>query len=230
VLFLPFDLAGNGPAIPSTGSPSPHQVQYGWFALILPIAGVALRNFVGGFTAENRIRDECHSRVTWLREALITRDVRNALALIAVRVHAKAKWPPTTGIRAAISRDDPGNPESEAVRVIGYWAAEFSEPIESLEHHFDSISQATSTHMDLVRFARYNAVSSGVFLAPWLYIGVLLLFPWLPRPPAAVLPAAVLLGLAVGWSASCWWFANHRRNALSRLERATPPLQEGSTQ
>jgi hypothetical protein len=207
-----------------------HQVQYGWFALLIPIAVLALRNVVAGFTAENRMRDECHERVTQLREALMARDIRTALALVAVRVYAKAKWPATTGVLAALTRGDPADLEAEAVRVIGYWASEFSEPIESLESHFGSVAEASTTHAELVRCARYNAVSSGLFLAPWTYIGVLLLFPWLPRPPGAILPVAIILGLTAGWSASCWWFANQRRNALSRLERATPPLQGGSTQ
>jgi hypothetical protein len=206
-------------------SNKPLKIEFGWLALILPVMGFALTYVIRGVTAEDRVRRECQDQAVEVRDSIMSAEIRPALATIIVKIQPYMKWPDPS----VYLPGEPGDPELEAARILGYWQAPFGDAFAALEDHYIKIHRATAVHGRRVAHARRCGIAMFTFLIAWIYLGFWLSLPGVDFATASLLIAVVVLAASSGWAASEWWSSNRENNTLSVLAREASRLSGGKT-
>ena len=202
-----------------------------WLFLVTPVTLFALAAIVGGFTAEDRVRNNCASKIADVKDAIFSTEVHPALAEIVVKIYPYFPGEIATIIveKREYLRGQPGaDPELEATRILSYRAT-FANSLTSLEDHYGKIHSARSAHGRLVAHSKRCAAAMGFFLAAWLYISFYLMLPTVEFPNALTISVVAVFAASAGWAASEWWGSNRENNALSTLVREAQLASTGQT-
>lgn len=211
-------LAGQVPA-------QPVKIEFGWLGLIVPIASLAFLCIVRAFSAEDRVRRDCDDQIADVRDSTMSAEIRPTLGAIIAKIQPYMDWSQP----GSFLPGEPGDPELEAARILGYRAATFSGPLTTLEEHYAKVHRARSTHGRCVAHAQRCGVAMGVFLIAWIYLGFRLSLPDVAFPAVLSIAAVTVLAGAGGWAAAEWWGSNREMNGLSVLARAARLLSGGET-
>ncbi|WP_155763141.1 hypothetical protein [Mycobacterium avium] len=211
----------------------PHRFKFdsAWLFLVTPVTLFAVAAIVRGFTAEDRVRNNCASKIGTVKDAVFSTEVHPALAEIVVKIYP---YFPKEIAQIIIEdreylRGQPGrDPELEATRILSYRAS-FATSLSSLEEHYGKIHRASSVHGRLVAHSQRCAAAMGFFLVAWLYISCYLMLPTVQFPNALTIFVVALFAASVGWAACEWWGANRENNAPSTLVRRAQQASTGQT-
>lgn len=203
----------------------PLKIEFGWLVLIVPVGLFAIRCIVLAFSAEDRVRKECHDQVAKVRDSTVSAEIRPTLGRIIVKLQEYITWPEP----GSFLPGEPGDPELQAARVLGYRQATFTDSLGSLEDHYLKIHQANGVHERRVAHAKRCGIAMFIFLLAWIYIGLWLSLPDFNFPNVFSVIAVAVGGMSVGWAASEWWGSNRENNQLSVLARGASELSGGET-
>jgi hypothetical protein len=206
-------------------SNKPVKIEFGWLAVILPVTGFALTYVIRAFTAEDRVRRECQDQTVEVRDSTMSAEIRPALATIIVQIQPYMKWPDPS----VYLPGEPGDPELEAARILGYWQAPFTDAFATLEDHYVKIHRATAVHGRRVAHARRCGIAMFTFLIAWMYLSFWLSLPDVDFPTASLLIALAVLAASSGWAAAELSSSNRENNTLSVLAREASRLSGGKT-
>lgn len=203
----------------------PLKIEFAWLALILPVAGFAISGVVRAFTAEDRVRRDCDDQIVEVHDSTVSAEIRPTLGFIIVKIQPYMHWSDPSSYLPG----EPGDPQLDAARILGYRQASFSDAFGALEDHYVKIHRANAVHGLLVGHARRSGGAMFIFLVAWIYLSLWLLLPNVDFPIAASVAAVVALAGSGGWAASEWWSSNRENNALSVLAREARQLSGGKT-
>jgi hypothetical protein len=203
----------------------PLKIEFAWLALVLPVAGFALSSVVRAFTAEDRVRRDCHDQVVEVRDSTVSAEIRPTLGTIIVKIQPYMHWPDPSSYLPG----EPGDPQLDAARILGYRQASFSDAFGALEDHYVKIHSANAVHGLRVGHARRSGGAMFIFLVAWIYLSLWLTLPDVYFPNVTSVAAVAVLAVSGGWAASEWWSSNRENNVLSVLAREASQLSGGRT-
>ena len=202
------------------------QVNLDWLGLYLPIAGFAVWRIVRGFRAEQYAVKMLGDDIATVRDTSITQEINPVIAEISVAVREyMTDFVEVEGYLPG----QPGDPQVEAERVLGYRASKFSNGLRDLQTYYAKITHASECHDRKVSECKRTAFAVGVFGVAWTYILFGLSLTEVDVPLWTYFAAAIVGCFGLGWATAEWWSGNQSVNELSLLVRAANQTPAGGT-
>lgn len=199
----------------------------GWLALALPLLAFTVGVVARSLTAEDRVRRQCDEEANAVRDCVMSLEVRPTLGRIIVAIHPYVPWPADP---ASFLPGEPGDPEVEAIRILGYRAATFSEPLSRLEAHYIKVHSARCVHERRVGHEHRIGLAMALFFLPCAYLSLWLCMPSVPLPDPLTLTMLTAGAATCGWAGAEWLASGRETNALSTLAREARATSGGLTQ